>query len=1077
MTLKKNHILMILSAALATLHFVLSPFAARAQDRDFTRVLPPSEYPFTFIYGMTQDIHGFMWIIASQQLYKYDGYNFIVYQHDPSNPNSMAGIRPECIFADQTGLIWIGHSAAGLDCLDPATGIFTHYRHIANDPESLSSDEVLSVLRDHNGDIWAGTTKGLNKLDVKSGKFVHYMNNTNDPGSLSSDNVRVLLEDKSGTLWAGTGNAWYGSGQGKRGGLNRFIPSSGKFFHYMHDPDDTATLIDNRVNAICEDSRGLLWVGTAGDGLHTLDRETGRVHRHQFDPGHPGKLSRPPQKFFPYGADDYITFIKEDAAGNIWIGTLASGMNRYNPKADTVEHFESLVRNENDEKTIGYFQAYSSVKDGELWISSFPRDLFRLDPFRISPPHNNTHQTAFHCFLRDSTNQFWLGSARGLWLGEPGVDKAAVKFTHDSKDKSSISSSNIHCLLQYNKNSLWIGTDSGLNYFDYDKKSFRCYRNVPGQAHSISNDSIYCMHRDQKGNMWIGTANGLNRLDNEGDSFTSFDCIPNKTDDPRSKFIKCILEDKSHQIWLGTWWGGGVKLFDPATGKCKQYLKGSYITCLLEDSYGIIWVGTNTSIFSYNRQIDSFEKFSDENVLFDNLYVNYLVEDEKKNLWVSSFSGFLKIDSTRTESIRYSGRQGMDITDLFEYGGYKDGNRKIYIGDNHGYYAFSPDELVTNPYPPSIVISSIKLEHGSIAAGEKDFNSVPVADSENISLKSNQNSFSFEFNVLHYGRPEYNKVYYKLDNYERDWHFANNERTASFFDLSPGSYQFIVRARSSNGVWAQKSISITIHPIWWKSWWFKIVLTLLAVAAFYRIIRWSLHQNFRRKLDRIEEERQLADLQHKTAILEMQVLRTQMNPHFIFNSLNSINRFILQNNKGQASQYLTKFSKLIRLILQNSQADLISLESELDSLELYLDLESLRFDYHFNYKISVENDVDLSNINVPPLIIQPYVENAIWHGLMHKEEKGQLDIDISVNDNHLVCRVTDNGIGRKKAEELGSKSATRHKSMGLHITADRIALIQKEEEKGPAVKILDLSNPDGSAAGTEVTISLPLIYG
>jgi len=221
----------------------------------------------------------------------------------------------------------------------------------------------------------------------------------------------------------------------------------------------------------------------------------------------------------------------------------------------------------------------------------------------------------------------------------------------------------------------------------------------------------------------------------------------------------------------------------------------------------------------------------------------------------------------------------------------------------------------------------------------------------------------------------------------------------------------------------------------------------------------------------------LAALKHKSSELEMQVLRTQMNPHFIFNSLNSINRFILQNNKGQASQYLTKFSKLIRLILQNSQAELISLESELESLELYLDLESLRFDYHFNYKISVQNDLDISNISVPPLIIQPYAENAIWHGLMHKEEKGQLDIDISEENDNLVCRVSDNGIGRKKAEELGSKTATRHKSMGLHITADRIALIQKEQDMGPAVKILDLMNADGTAAGTEITITLPLIYG
>jgi anti-sigma regulatory factor (Ser/Thr protein kinase) len=566
-------------------------------------------------------------------------------------------------------------------------------------------------------------------------------------------------------------------------------------------------------------------------------------------------------------------------------------------------------------------------------------------------------------------------------------------------------------------------------------------------------------------------------MDQENGRFTWFECFPDKADNPHSRFIKCILEDKLQKIWLGAWWGGGVKLFDPLTGNCKQYLKGSFVTCLLEDSQGILWVGTNNSIFFYNRQKDLFEKFSDENILFDNLYVNYLEEDKKKNLWISSYSGFLKIDSSRKQSIRYSGRQGMDITDLFEYGGYQDKVGNLYIGDNSGYYVFNPDELVTNTYPAGIIVSSFKPENGgSSYPADEDFRSQIIAPSDKISLKSNQNNFSIEFNVLHYGRPEYNKVYYKLNNYDKDWHIANSSRTASFFDVPAGSYSFMVKARSSNGVWSQKNIPLIINSTWWKSLWLKIALLLLGIVSFYRIIQWNLHQNFRRKLNRVEEERQLAELQHKTTVLEMQVLRTQMNPHFIFNSLNSINRFILQNNKGQASQYLTKFSKLIRLILQNSQAELISLESELESLELYLDLESLRFDYHFNYKISVQNDVDLSNINVPPLIIQPYVENAIWHGLMHKEEKGQLDIDISVENEKLICRIADNGIGRKKAEELGSKSATRHKSMGLHITADRIALIQKEDDKGPAVKIMDITNADGSAAGTEVIISLPLMY-
>jgi LytS/YehU family sensor histidine kinase len=184
----------------------------------------------------------------------------------------------------------------------------------------------------------------------------------------------------------------------------------------------------------------------------------------------------------------------------------------------------------------------------------------------------------------------------------------------------------------------------------------------------------------------------------------------------------------------------------------------------------------------------------------------------------------------------------------------------------------------------------------------------------------------------------------------------------------------------------------------------------------------------------------------------------------------------LQNNKAQASEYLTKFSKLVRMILQNSQASLIPLESELESLELYLNLEALRFNYHFDYKISVPKNLDISALQVPPLILQPYVENAIWHGLMHKEEKGQLDIEVSEEDNHLNFKITDNGIGREKAAELASKSATKHKSMGLRITAHRIAIVQNSQTLTSPVTVNDLVNADGSAAGTEVIIKMPVLY-
>jgi len=183
--------------------------------------------------------------------------------------------------------------------------------------------------------------------------------------------------------------------------------------------------------------------------------------------------------------------------------------------------------------------------------------------------------------------------------------------------------------------------------------------------------------------------------------------------------------------------------------------------------------------------------------------------------------------------------------------------------------------------------------------------------------------------------------------------------------------------------------------------------------------------------------------------------------------------FILENNKLMASEYLSKFSRLIRLILQNSQETVIPLEKELEALELYLELESLRFEDKFDYKISVDPDIDTTTWKVAPLIIQPYVENAIWHGLMHKKEKGRVDIEIYQQEKILFCKIIDDGIGRKHAAELNGKPKA-HKSIGMRITADRIALLQLQKDKSNFISITDHVLPNGEAAGTEVAIKMSI---
>jgi tetratricopeptide (TPR) repeat protein len=245
-----------------------------------------------------------------------------------------------------------------------------------------------------------------------------------------------------------------------------------------------------------------------------------------------------------------------------------------------------------------------------------------------------------------------------------------------------------------------------------------------------------------------------------------------------------------------------------------------------------------------------------------------------------------------------------------------------------------------------------------------------------------------------------------------------------------------------------------------------LLLAILAGIFLYR------HLNLKRKNDRLENEKSNSELKLKAAELEMQALRAQMNPHFIFNCLSSINRFILKSETEAASDYLTKFSRLIRIVLTNSKNKKITLEDELEMLKLYLDMERLRFKNSFSYNISFTNSIETDNIYVPPLLLQPFAENAIWHGLMNKEGNGNLSINLNTEDDFLICTITDNGIGRKAATELKAWSTEKQKSMGLKITHERLALLNEFEQDKTFFEFEDLYDEMGKAAGTKVILRI-----
>jgi LytS/YehU family sensor histidine kinase len=209
----------------------------------------------------------------------------------------------------------------------------------------------------------------------------------------------------------------------------------------------------------------------------------------------------------------------------------------------------------------------------------------------------------------------------------------------------------------------------------------------------------------------------------------------------------------------------------------------------------------------------------------------------------------------------------------------------------------------------------------------------------------------------------------------------------------------------------------------------------------------------------------------------MSALLAQMNPHFLFNSLNSIDSYIIRNESKKASEYLNNFARLMRLILQNSRSNYISLKDELEALDLYMQMESLRFANRFSYELKVDPDIDTSSTLIPPMLIQPYVENAIWHGLMHKKEgeEGKVEITISRKDESLYCIIHDNGIGREKASALkAQKSGNRKRSMGMQITKDRIEMINKLYNTNTSMHVIDLHDEQGNATGTRVELIIPV---
>jgi hypothetical protein len=339
-----------------------------------------------------------------------------------------------------------------------------------------------------------------------------------------------------------------------------------------------------------------------------------------------------------------------------------------------------------------------------------------------------------------------------------------------------------------------------------------------------------------------------------------------------------------------------------------------------------------------------------------------------------------------------------------------------------------------------------------------------------ITLPYDQNFLSFEVAALTFHNSELNSYAYMLEGYDEDWNYTGARRYGSYTGVKPGKYTLRIKASNDDNVWNEKGLflNIVITPPFWQQWWFYALVCLAVAGIAYAI--------YRNRVNIIRErEKTKTEFNKKVAEIEMTALRAQMNPHFLFNCLNSINRYVLMSDQMTASEYLTRFAKLIRLILDNSKQDYVSLEDELEALDLYMQMESLRFEQCFIYNITVSDDINTRSLQVPPLLLQPFVENAIWHGLMNKEGQGHISITVEELEELLHITIEDDGVGREKAREYRASQAVKRKSHGLQITTDRINILNKLNHSNARVQIIDLYDEERTPCGTKVIILLPIM--
>lgn len=558
---------------------------------------------------------------------------------------------------------------------------------------------------------------------------------------------------------------------------------------------------------------------------------------------------------------------------------------------------------------------------------------------------------------------------------------------------------------------------------------------------------------DQNGNIYVRErSKGIFKIKKESDLVEYFDLKIND-----SNYSALYFDKLTGKLWLAAE-KGGFYVIDPNSKMVKNYplldnqsTKKGFVNDISGDKFGnVLLLMPGRGLMKISSKNMKAKLFTTNDGLLSDA-VRYGQNTDDGFFWFTSESGIMAFDP-ETERIHTFSEE--PDSKLFTY--------RIYLDKN--------GNISQNLYPGHIVtISKNSLNKistkGTLYLKEVKLFGRVVPNDSIYHLDYNENNLSFTFGFLNLSSAEYPDLEYAVN--KQSWQ-SMEDMSMSMYNMPPGSYALQIRIKYQPEI--NKTVYIVIKYPWWQSWWFYTSVFLLLTGFGY----WAYKKRISNLLN---EEAEKNALRERIAQTEMAALRAQMNPHFIFNCLNSINRFILVNDTDAASQYLTRFSRLIRLILDSSKEDFISLDRELVALKLYMGLEAMRFQDSFDWEIIVSPEINTENIIIPPLLLQPYVENAIWHGLMQAPpDWGPKKLFVRVlqltKPGEIQIEICDNGIGRKKAAELKSKTGDNRKSYGIALTTERLNMMDKVRGTITKIKMVDLISDNGLPEGTKVIISI-----